>query len=117
MPKCPGCMESMDRRNYKYGDVYVCDACDVRWYLDDMGNPRGQAADAPTRAARIEAHSWFDRLWKTGIMGRKAAYRWLRKKLKMTSQECHISNFDREMCEQVVQLSKERYEAQPPMTR
>lgn len=56
-------------------------------------------------AARIAAHSAFDNAtWKTGKMTRSAAYRELSERLGIPKPECHIVNFDIEICERIIQI-------------
>lgn len=69
----------------------------------DNGAPMGVPGDKRTRVARGQAHEAFDRLWKPGgLMTRAQAYQWLRHRLNMTTEECHIGKFDYEQCQQVV---------------
>lgn len=60
---------------------YVCaryPACDA--YVaahKDTRLPMGTLADKNLRCKRIEAHKAFNRLWESGLMSKKQAYRWL----------------------------------------
>lgn len=57
--------------------------------------------------ARRGAHEAFDPIWKGGYMTRTGAYRWLAGRLGIEHSECHMSLFDVETCQRVVDLSKE----------
>jgi ssDNA-binding Zn-finger/Zn-ribbon topoisomerase 1 len=73
------------------------------------GRPLGKPADKATKQLRIEAHAAFDNLWQGGRMSRSAAYRWLQRKMGMTSEECHIGRFDADaarMCMEVCEAAK-----------
>jgi len=64
------------------------------------------------QVARHEAHRHLDALWKTKPVGIRARYRtgvyaWLRRLTGMSQEECHISRFDRGMCEAVVMLCQQ----------
>jgi zinc-finger-containing domain len=60
------------------------------------------------------AHEAFDKLWNNSYLqfayahnpkaARVAAYRWLAYHLKLTPEECHISQFNITQCQQVVDL-------------
>ncbi len=39
--------------------------------------PMGTLANADLRRQRVMAHAAFNRLWESGLMTRKQAYRWL----------------------------------------
>jgi len=92
------------------GKVYVCaryPLCDA--YVSahtDTGLPMGTLANAALRRKRQEAHRAFDQLWKSGLMSRKEAYRWLQTQLGLPEAEAHISNFSEFRCQQVIHLAK-----------
>ena len=65
-------------------------------------NPLGTLANPILRAARIQAHNAFDRIWKSGKMKRKEAYLWLAERLNKPSGECHISWMNEDECLAVV---------------
>ena len=56
------------------------------------------------RHKRIAAHAAFNRLWQSGLMTKKAAYRWLQVQMGVPSNEAHIANFSEWRCDQVIQL-------------
>lgn len=85
------------------------------------GSPLGVPADKATKAARIQAHEAFDKLWESALdlytfsrrpsrkhrrgiiqIARRRAYTWLQERLGMTPDDCHIGRFDIETCERVV---------------
>ena len=64
--------------------------------------PKGRPAGKVTRAARIDAHGAFDRLWQakqrrdacSRTVARKAGYKWLAEQLGLDSADCHIGMMD-----------------------
>lgn len=88
--------------------LYVCahfPACDsyVTAHKSSL-LPMGTLANAQLRHQRIKAHTAFNRLWQSGLMNKKQAYRWLHLKLGLPESEAHIGNFSTYRCKQVVQL-------------
>ena len=79
------------------------------------GRPYGVPADKATRKARIEAHKYFDFLWKPPVEGkeprmtRPQAYAWMRKKLKLSEKEAHFAKFTLSQCEECVKAIKQAY--------
>ena len=71
----------------------------------------GYLANAELRRLKMNAHRWFDRIWRQKYMERKAAYKWLAHKMGMTEDECHIGKFNPEQCCKVVELAKEKLES------
>src|SRR5688572_15421813 len=66
--------------------------------------PLGTLANLETRRYRRLAHVYFDSIWRTGKMRRRAAYEWLAKELGISSGQCHIALFDVEQCKRVVDI-------------
>lgn len=95
--------------------LYVCaryPACDS--YVTahkDSRLPMGTLADAQLRHQRMVAHATFNRLWESGLMHKKQAYRWLQLKLGLPEAEAHIGKFSTYRCEQVIQLCDGFYSA------
>ena len=120
--KCPYCGKSSflvtgkhvypHRPDLHWKKFYVCDPCDAR--VGCHGNtsrPMGYLANAELRRLKMNAHRWFDRIWRQKYMERKAAYKWLAHKMGMTEDECHIGKFNPEQCCKVVELAKEKLES------
>ena len=91
--------------------MYVCaryPACDSyvsahrRTHL-----PMGTLANRPLRIKRMEAHEAFNRLWKSGMMSRTAAYHWLQVQMGLPPEEAHIAKFSEWRCEQVIRLCRQ----------
>lgn len=116
------CGGKMTLRDSEYGLYYGCanfPNCGGKVGAhQDSGEPLGTPADDETKKARIEAHEWFDRLWaregkisKDFIpMRRGQAYAWLRNRMGLDRDECHIGLFNKEQCAEVVRLSKSKLE-------
>ena len=69
--------------------------------------PMGTLANRPLRIKRMEAHEAFNRLWKSGMMSRTAAYRWLQVQMGLPPEEAHIDKFSELRCEQVIRLCRQ----------
>lgn len=84
----------------KYGIRYSCPVggCTVVSWSGSTSTP----ADYATRQARIEAHSWFDALWQSGIFSRKRAYKKLADHLGLSKKKTHIGHFDIEQCQRTI---------------
>lgn len=70
--------------------------------------PLGRLANERLRTLKMEAHKQFDPIWKSGLMSRKEAYRWLADMLGIPTDECHIGMFDIKMCQKVIHLCKKQ---------
>lgn len=111
---CPECGARMVLRRSRYGLFYGCE----RWPTCKgthgahaaTGEPLGFPADQETKAARIRAHDWLDRLWlgPTAPMRRREAYRWMREAMGLSREEAHVGRFTRELCARLVALIRER---------
>lgn len=113
---CPECGSDMVLRDSRFGLFYGCvryPACDATHGAHPNGDPLGVPADKETKRARMAAHDSFDLLWKGATKkgrksARKEAYAWLRERLGLTKEECHIGRFDIAMCAKVVELCEKR---------
>jgi len=83
--------------------LYRCTPCDAHVGCHpNTTTPLGTLANRPLRAARMAAHTAFDKLWQGGDMPRWAAYKWLRGMMNMPRDECHIGQFDETQCAQAI---------------
>lgn len=122
---CPDCGSDMVLRTSRFGLFYGCiryPACDASHGAHEDGTPLGVPANKETRQARIDAHNTFDLLWKGATnTGRRAArrdaYRWLRDKLGLSKDECHIGLFNVETCKKVITICEERLNGTSDNTR
>ena len=95
-----------------YNKVWVCSnypKCDA--YVGcHKGTtiPMGRLANARLRTLKKEAHRQFDPLWKSGLMSRKEAYRWLSNMLNIDLDECHIGMFDIKNCQRTIHLCRKQ---------
>lgn len=107
---CADCGAPMRLKKSKYGKFYGCTRypkCDgIHGAHQESGAPLGTPANKATRQARIAAHAAFDAVWKRGFLHRSGAYRWLADALGITTDECHIGQFDAEMCRRVVEVCR-----------
>lgn len=88
----------------KYGTRYGCPVggCTVVLWSGSTSTP----ADYATRQMRIEAHSWFDALWQSGIFSRQRAYKKLAKYLGLSPRKTHIGCFSKEQCERTIDFCR-----------
>ena len=116
--KCPYCHSLAVKRptSFIYGNkthdqnacIYVCTRypiCDA--YVaahKDTGLPMGTLANGDLRHRRILAHHAFNRLWKEGYMGKRAAYRWLQVQLCLPESMAHIAMFSEYLCGRVIEV-------------
>jgi len=117
--KCGDCGEPMVcRANQKTGSpFYGCSTFPgCRGTLGALpdGRPVGVPGDKATRKARIEAHRYFDMLWRAEEgqqprMTRSKAYAWMRRKMKLSESEAHFGKFSQSQCEECVQLIKANF--------
>lgn len=114
-PVCPYCgsaavcIDSAEiYRGHSYGWMWKCSTCPDVYVSCHKGTrkPLGRMANAELRAAKVAAHTAFDRLWKSGVMSRTDAYHWLTDALGLDTQ-AHIGEMDIELCGRVVEVCRE----------
>jgi hypothetical protein len=116
---CPYCMETArlvdgitiypHRPDLREKNFYQCAPCDA--YVGchpGTSNPLGRLASAELRAARRDAHTAFDHIWKSGGMKRRDAYAWLSGALGIDENKCHIGMFDVADCRLVIEVCKRK---------
>ena len=86
--------------------MYVCSnypqcRCYVSTY-PGTNIPMGTLADGDLRQLRIQAHHKFDQVWKSGIMTRDNAYRWMADSFGIPMQEAHIAMFGAYRCKELI---------------
>lgn len=89
-----------------YGMIYLCRDCMA--YVGCHPNTTkslGRVADGKLRAAKRQAHKYFDQIWKSGLLSRHKAYQWLSEQLGIPSEYTHIGMFKIETCNKVAQIS------------
>ena len=90
--------------------LYVCSnypKCDAYVRVHPGTNkPVGTMANHALRALRNEAHRYFDRLHKEGIMSKQEAYYWLANLISAPLSEAHIGYLGEYYCTQVIEESK-----------
>lgn len=95
---CPKCGKEANKAQTKYGIRNHC--CDVwSWGHHPM-------VDRKTHKARRKAHENFDVLWKSGLLSRTDAYKWLAKALKISQEKCHMKQMDYETAKKVVTICR-----------
>lgn len=113
-PYCKGQARFMSSKEFygrDYGsNIYVCRPCDA--YVGThkgSATPLGTLANGVTRQWRMNAHNWFDSLWKRKIMSRSRAYQWMRENMGLTAEEAHIGRFNAEQCDKLIQLVRRTF--------
>lgn len=110
---CPECGAPMViRKSTQYDNpFYGCSTfpdCRGTHGAHPDGEPLGIPANKATKAARMQTHLLFDKLWKDrGPMKRKEAYEWFQGAMDMTEDECHIGRFDIETCQRAEKVVRE----------
>lgn len=96
--------------------LYVCDRypkCDS--YVGAhkrTKQPMGTLANGDLRNKRIQAHKAFDWMWKSGLMTKWQAYKWMQGKLALNDEQAHIAKFSEYMCDRLIAECNIAYENQ-----
>lgn len=85
-------------KNYPQCDAYV--SCHA-----GTKNPMGELADRNLRLLRQKAHKHFDRLYKSNMMTRSEAYRWLCLWTQAPNGKAHIGSLREYYCNVVIRES------------
>jgi ssDNA-binding Zn-finger/Zn-ribbon topoisomerase 1 len=106
---CPECGAAMVLKPSRFKPFFGCSrwpetGCPGSHGAHPDGSPMGVPANGATKRARVRAHEAFDRMWKSGHMTRKEAYRWMQLALGMTRDEAHIGKYSEAECEQLIAL-------------
>lgn len=111
-PDCPYCGKPAElaRRRVPGEDhqefFWVCAPCGARTRAHfRTKEPMGTMANKALRLMRIEAHRAFDVRWLFNG-NRSRAYRKLSEHLGLSSADCHIANFNTEMCRRVIAYAR-----------
>jgi hypothetical protein len=111
---CPECGAPMRLKPSKFGLFYGCSKwvetkCPGAHGAHKDGTPLGVPADKATKEVRQVTHHVFDHLWKTSLMSRGAAYRWMQGAMGMSAAEAHIGRFSREECKKLLLAFRDAY--------
>ena len=69
----------------------------------------GTLANGDLRNKRIQAHKAFDWLWKSGLMTKRQAYKWMQAKLALSEDQAHIAKYSEYMCDVLIALCEQTY--------
>lgn len=95
-----------DLAGLKFWRCAPCDAY-VGTHKDSKDHqPLGLLATKSLRRARNQGHSAFDRIWRSGYMGRRDCYRMLAEKMGISMKECHFSWFTEDQIAQAMEITK-----------
>ena len=87
-------------------ELYVCGNYPVcRSYVGlyaGTKTPLGPLANGDLRNMRIKAHRKFDQLWRSGIMSREDAYKWMADFFCLPRNEAHIGMFSEYRCLELI---------------
>lgn len=119
---CPYCGAKATLRpsSAVYGDaaktdgyLYVCDRypkCDSYVGAHKKTKlPMGTLANGDLRNKRIQAHKAFDWMWKSGLMTKWQAYKWMQGKLDLSDEQAHIPMFSEYMCDRLIAECNKAY--------
>ena len=122
---CPYCGAKATLRpsSAVYGDaaqtdgyLYVCDRypkCDSYVGAHKKTKlPMGTLANGDLRNKRIQAHKAFDWMWKSGLMTKWQAYKWMQGKLDLSDEQAHIAMFSEYMCDRLIAECNKAYKNQ-----
>ncbi len=94
-----------------YGDwpwCYFCNDCGAAVGCHpNTFIPLGRLAGKKTRQLRAKAHKEFDQLWRSGLMSRPKAYRWLAGRLGIEPSQCHMSQLPDDQLKLTAQICAE----------
>ena len=120
--RCPYCGAKATLRpsSAVYGDaaktdgyLYVCDRypkCDSYVGAHKKTKlPMGILANGDLRNKRIQAHKAFDWMWKSGLMTKWQAYKWMQGKLDLSDEQAHIAMFSEYMCDRLIAECNKAY--------
>ena len=83
--------------------IYFCSDCEAAVACHPNTDiPCGIMAGKETRFLRAKLHGCFDPIWKTGLMYRNMAYKWLASILGIQSINCHIGQLTNEQMEKAI---------------
>lgn len=116
-PECPHCKEPLrllrsERYRYPSGRLRLYWQC-AKCPTSNVGaHPDGQpfgfpAPDQETKLARIEAHESASALMKLRSWNNGGFYMWLREKMNLSEDACHIAKFGIADCLKVCELCAE----------
>ena len=74
--------------------------------------PMGTLANGDLRNKRIQAHKAFDWMWKSGLMTKWQAYKWMQGKLDLSDEQAHIAMFSEYMCDRLIAECNKAYKNQ-----
>lgn len=115
---CPYCLSGTKKvpMEFVYGTVYssghdiICcnnfPQCDSYVGTHSDGRPLGRLANKNLRTAKRAAHEAFDKLWKSGFLKRKEAYKKLSNFLNIPPEYTHIGMFKIQTCKKVIEWSE-----------
>lgn len=116
-PTCPSCKRKArmmtgaalypERPDLATVEIWHCWTCDTRVSAHKRsGEPMGTMAGQDLRWQRQCAHEAFDHLWKSGLMSRDSAYKWLAKRMDLAPEHCHIGMFTIQQCKTLISFSE-----------
>ena len=107
----------LQKGTYVYGDkskeeyLYVCSnypQCDSYVGVHaGTKKPKGTLANAELRNKRIKTHKVFDQVWKSKLMTKKEAYRWMTYVMGLPFEMGHIGSFSEYRCDELIRICKD----------
>jgi hypothetical protein len=112
---CPYCKAESEHVNSSviygkdYGMMYLCRRCDayVGCHKKDPNISKGRLANKSLRELKMQAHLYFDKIWKLEITTRDKAYEWLSGCLGLPKEYTHIGMMGEAKAKDVIYFSKQ----------
>lgn len=111
---CPYCkaksvlINSIEVYGKDYGMMWRCKPCDAYVGCHKGTNDAlGRLANKELRVLKMEAHKYFDLIWKNKNLTRSDAYKWLSEKLSIEPEYTHIGMFSEKTLKDVIYFSKQ----------
>lgn len=84
---------------------WCCRDCKAWVLAKPNGQPAGKLANGELRRLKMELHKLFDPWWRGENMPRRAAYRWLSKRIG-AKRDAHVGDYSPEECQLAIEVMR-----------
>jgi hypothetical protein len=84
---------------------WCCRDCKAWVLCKPNGQPAGKLANGELRRLKMELHKLFDPWWRGENMPRRAAYRWLSKRIG-AKRDAHVGDYSPEECQLAIEVMR-----------